>query len=137
MKADVVEMSRWDKPMRYPDPFRLLVCGGRYYTNRNVVFAALDEIRQRFRGRGIVVIQGGARGADALAAAWARDRGVRCETYIADWDREGPAAGPRRNQRMLEGGRPELCLAFPGGSGTADMVTRCLAYRVRVFEVQE
>lgn len=124
-------------PLRYPDPFRLLVCGGRAYANRNVLFAALDEIRQRFRDRGLVVIQGGARGADALAAAWARDRGVRCETYMADWDREGLAAGRHRNQRMLMGGRPELCLAFPGDNGTADMVTRCLAHRVRVFEVQE
>jgi hypothetical protein len=37
---------------------------------------------------------------------------------------DGRAAGPRRNQRMLEDFRPDLVVAFPGGRGTAYMVRR-------------
>jgi hypothetical protein len=32
-------------------------------------------------------------------------------------------AGPIRNQRMLVEGKPDLVVAFPGGKGTAGMVT--------------
>jgi hypothetical protein len=36
----------------------------------------------------------------------------------------GRSGGPKRNQQMLEEGKPDLVLAFPGGRGTADMVRR-------------
>ena len=37
-------------------------------------------------------------------------------------EKHGNAAGPIRNQRMLDHGKPDIVVAFPGGSGTADMV---------------
>ena len=46
-------------------------------------------------------------------------------------------AGPERNARMLAEGRPDLVVAFPGGTGTADMVRRAKAAGVRVVEVVE
>lgn len=44
----------------------------------------------------------------------------------------GKAAGPIRNQRMLDEGKPDLVVAFPGGRGTADMVRRAKAAGVPV-----
>jgi hypothetical protein len=44
--------------------------------------------------------------------------------YPADWARHGNAAGLVRNQQMLDDGKPDLAVAFPGGKGTADMVRR-------------
>jgi hypothetical protein len=56
-------------------------------------------------------------------------------TLVIDppWDYEwlslaGPAAGPIRNQRMLDWG-PDLVVAFAGGKGTADMVRRARCRR--------
>lgn len=50
---------------------RVLVCGGRNYNDRKRVFSTLDRI-------GIThLIQGGARGADALAKDWAKLRGIK------------------------------------------------------------
>jgi hypothetical protein len=69
-----------------------------------------------------MVIAGGARGADTLAAQWAADRGIPAEVYMADWQGQGRKAGPIRNQRMLDEGRPDLVAAFPGGKGTAGMM---------------
>jgi hypothetical protein len=43
------------------------------------------------------------------------------EWYIADWNRLGPGAGHIRNQRMIDEGKPDAAVAFPGGTGTADM----------------
>jgi hypothetical protein len=99
---------------------RVLVCGGRILPT--VRFLRLSNLR---RTRGIeLVIAGGARGADTMAAEWATARSIPCLVYMADWDGLGPTAGPIRNQRMLDEGKPDLVMAFPGGRDTADMVRR-------------
>jgi hypothetical protein len=99
---------------------RVLVCGGRDYGDRTALYAALDRLHAERRFA--VLIAGGARGADTLAAKWAHERGIPTEIYMADWKGQGRAAGPIRNQRMLDEGTPNLVVAFPGGKGTAGMV---------------
>jgi hypothetical protein len=79
-----------------------------------------------------VIVHGAAVGADQMAGSWARSRGVAEAAFPADWGRDGRAAGPIRNQRMLDEGRPDLVVAFPGGRGTADMVRRARAAGVAV-----
>lgn len=61
----------------------------------------------------MLVVQGGARGADECARAWCRAAGVRCETMRANWREDGPPAGPARNLRMLAAHPDALVLAFP------------------------
>lgn len=99
---------------------RLLVCGGRAYSNRAAVFAALD--RAHAKRPVSVVIHGGARGADSLAEDWAVCRHVEVMAFPADW-RLGKAAGPLRNEIMLKDGKPDAVIAFPGGRGTEHMVS--------------
>lgn len=111
---------------------RVLVCGGRNYRDVKSVFASLDGLSPGPH----LIIHGGATGADACAAEWASKRGCESEVYHAPWRTHGRAAGPIRNQRMLDHGRPELVVAFPGGSGTADMVRRAKAAGVTVIEVR-
>ena len=113
---------------------RVLVCGGRDYTDREALAAVLTGLRQ---ARGItVLIAGGARGADSLAAEWVKGQGIACEVYLADWDRLGSKAGPIRNQQMLDDeGKPDLVIAFPGGRGTAGMVRRAREAGVETIEV--
>ena len=105
---------------------RVLVCGGRDYSERKPLWDAL------YRLEPTVIIEGGARGADMLAAEWAHHTGAKLRTFPANWIDEGRAAGPLRNQRMLEQGKPDLVLACPGGRGTADMVRRAKAAGVEV-----
>jgi hypothetical protein len=78
------------------------------------------------------IIEGGAQGADRFAREWAEAHAVKVETYYADW-RVGPKAGPIRNQRMLDDGRPDVVVAFAGGRGTADMVRRAMRAGVQVI----
>lgn len=111
---------------------RVLVCGGRDYDNRDHVFHTLDTLSPPVTR----LIVGDARGADHLAYIWACRRDRAPERYTAEWDRYGPRAGPIRNQRMLDEGKPELVLAFPGGRGTADMMRRAKAAGVPVREIQ-
>lgn len=81
------------------------------------------------------VIHGAARGADTLAHEWAAHHEIPVDVYPADWQAHGRAAGPIRNARMLEEGKPDVVVAFKGGRGTADMVRRARASGVPVVEV--
>lgn len=110
---------------------RVLVCGGRDYDNELAMDNALDAL---FLPRGSTIIHGGASGADTLAHSWAGINGCLVEIYWAQWNVHGKAAGPIRNQRMIDEGRPDLVVAFPGGRGTTDMVRRA---RVAGIEVRE
>jgi hypothetical protein len=112
---------------------RVLVCGGREYRNEREVWSHLDEVQPSF------VMEGGAGGADALAWKWAtRNLPPDCrKTFEANWSADGKAAGPMRNQRMLDEGKPDLVIAFPGGKGTADMVRRAKRAGVQVRQVTD
>lgn len=114
---------------------RVVACGGRAFSNRMLLDLQLDSIHAE---RGIaVLIDGGASGADQMAREWAqRTPGVETMTFRARWREHGRAAGPIRNQRMLDCVRPDLVVAFPGGRGTADMVRRATAAGVEVIRVR-
>jgi predicted Rossmann-fold nucleotide-binding protein len=113
---------------------RVLVCGGRDYQDWERVKAVLGKFHDE---AGIdVIIEGGAAGADRLAREWARMEGAAdVETFEADWEHQGNFAGPTRNARMLNEGRPDLVIAFPGGRGTADMVRKARKAGVEVVEI--
>lgn len=111
---------------------RVLVCGGRDYADRRCVYAVLDDLA----GHAEEIICGGANGADALARDWAAYRSIPCHVYNADWETHGRKAGPLRNQKMLDEGKPDLVIAFPGGRGTADMLRRAERAGVAIVKRQ-
>lgn len=110
---------------------RILVCGGRTYSDWERVKYVLDCVRPTIE----VIIQGGAKGADALAKQWAKERHLPCEEFLADWSKYGKRAGHLRNTQMLVAGKPDLVIAFPGGKGTANMIAQAKAANVYVLEV--
>lgn len=112
---------------------KVLVCGGREFADRDAVFDALDELHEGQDGPITLLIHGAARGADSLGGEWAASRKVPVRPYPADWEKHGRAAGPKRNQQMLDEGKPDLVVAFPGGNGTAHMVKIATDAGVRVW----
>jgi|SRR5215469_8786893 len=110
---------------------RVLVCGGRSFKDREFLFLVLDQ----HLARDDVIISGAARGADRLAIEYAVMRRLACERFPADWALYGKGAGPIRNQQMLDKGKPDLVIAFPGGTGTADMVARAKLAKIEVREI--
>jgi hypothetical protein len=121
---------------------RILVCGGRTwgytecsgYTKKDPkeFNLALDILKSL---EPTVVISGGAKGADELGPLLAGVIGCKSLVYLANWKQYENAAGPIRNQQMLDEGKPDIVVAFPGGTGTADMVRRARKAGVVVIEV--
>lgn len=88
---------------------RVLIAGSRTITQEARLHAVLDRLHAETPFT--EVIAGGARGADRLAARWARKRNLPLMEVHADWERHGRSAGYRRNTEMLERG-PQLVVAF-------------------------
>lgn len=109
---------------------RVLVCGGRDFNDADLLMSTLDDLDDVKTIS--VIIHGGARGADQLADRWAHSKYVEVEEYAADWDAHKKAAGPIRNRQMLVEGKPDLVVAFPGGSGTANMISQAQKAGVKV-----
>jgi predicted Rossmann-fold nucleotide-binding protein len=109
---------------------RVLVCGGRDYQDWRRV---ADTLRRLYDSSPIgLLIHGCDPGAATLAVRWALLAGVPTSGFDADFRSQGPAAERLRNQRMIVESKPDLVVAFPGGEGTADLVSRAKAVGVPV-----
>lgn len=111
----------------------ILVCGSRKYSNESILNFSLEDF-ERVHGKIKKLIQGGATGADSLAAKWARSCGIEVIEVRASWQLFGIAAGPIRNQKMLEY-KPDYVIAFNGGRGTQDMVLRAKRSGIPTIQV--
>jgi hypothetical protein len=114
---------------------RVLVCGSRDWTDDRMICAVLDGLWCEVEIGHLVaematftLIEGGAKGADAIAKWWAdsapahgyNERGddephFEHLSFPADWVTHGRAAGPIRNRQMLTEGKPDLVIAFKDG----------------------
>ena len=112
--------------------------------DRAVMISAFQEARQRAEGRHMVVIEGGASGADRLARMLASSAtNCHVETHLANWNRQEDgsydrAAGFKRNQEMVDSGA-DLCLAFfkkgAGNRGTKHCSDLARKAGIEVVEV--
>src|SRR3712207_2823582 len=112
---------------------RVLVCGGEDYADEARVRAVLDDLHAESPIS--CIIQGGASGAEWLGKHWASLRGVAVQTYIPRRHLDGRAADAKRNQAMIDYGKPDVVVAFPGGRDTADVVRRAQAAGIRVIVI--
>lgn len=97
---------------------RVLVCGSRDWENLGLIIDALRQLPPK-----AIVIHGGARGADQMAAQFARQIGLHTAEVKPLWDHFGNRAGHVRNSAMLDL-QPDRVIAFslgtPGTQGTID-----------------
>lgn len=130
---------------------RILVTGSRDFGNYNVVSRALvvaieTLIKNNPDDKEIVVVHGGARGADTLAddfvlrsALFMTGKGyrLRSEKHRADWNKYNKAAGPIRNQEMVDLGA-DICLKFikhgAANTGTTDCARRAAKAGIEIME---
>jgi hypothetical protein len=114
---------------------RIIITGGRNYPHLDLVGQLLSSI---YEIRKIKTVVHGAcpSGADLGAHLWAGSvRDVEEEPHPAKWNTQGKGAGMVRNGEMAKLGA-DLCIAFPGGNGTADMVDQALAANIPILDLR-
>lgn len=110
----------------------VVVCGGRDFTDKELLRSTLDEICKQYLSP--VIVSGMCRGADLLAKEYAEENNLPFKGYPADWGKYGKRAGYLRNKEMAAIG--DVLIAFDGGRGTKMMIE--LAYRDGEFsKIQE
>lgn len=124
--------------------FRILITGSREWVDLEKIERAIQSIsiEQNIFGFPVVIVHGGARGADSLAGKIARmSFYVTEEVHPVDWRPAGvynPYAGHARNQKMVDLGA-DVCLAFfqsgAGNRGTADCVYRAERKGIPVVKI--
>jgi hypothetical protein len=104
---------------------KILVCGDREWKSRETILNKLKKY-----GKDTIVVHGDCRGADRIGASVAEELFTKKPlAYPAQWDKYGKAAGPKRNQQMLDE-NPDIrvVLAFHNNikesKGTKDMIRR-------------
>jgi hypothetical protein len=103
---------------------RVIVCGSRNWLGLHKIKERLKHLPPE-----TIIISGHCKGADMLGEWAAKDLGFTAEVYPADWRTHGYAAGPLRNQQMLDTGA-DLVIAFhnniAASKGTKDMLSRAV-----------
>ena len=106
--------------------FNVIICGSRDYDNYERLKSMCDYYLSRKiqGGEKVVIISGGAKGADSLGERYAKERGLEVRVFKADWDKYGKRAGILRNTRMAE--ISNACIAFPSAYSENKGTTRIL-----------
>jgi predicted Rossmann fold nucleotide-binding protein DprA/Smf involved in DNA uptake len=108
---------------------KVVVAGGRTYTNTGMVFICLEKIVQK----GDVIISGHAKGVDMMGELYAQKNNLACEIYPAEWDKYGRSAGPRRNEQMAQIADKVVVFWDFKSRGTKNMVEMAKKYKKELF----
>lgn len=101
--------------------FKVIVAGGRYFNNYELLKESLDRLLQN-KLPNVIIVSGTARGADTLGEKYAVERDLSIVEFPADWDKYGKSAGYRRNAEMAD--YADACVVFWDGKskGTKHMI---------------
>ena len=90
---------------------RVIIAGGRDFDDYDRLEQECDyKLSNLSKTHRIIIVSGGARGADTLALIYANNRGYDTQIMMADWDTHGKSAGYVRNTEMA--GVATHCFAF-------------------------
>ena len=102
---------------------------------RNRLDDFISKLKQKHPDKQVVIITGAAKGADQLGSFYARSHNIPLKEFPADWTTYGKAAGPIRNQQMLDYALheiPELIVFWDGESrGTKNMMNIAKRHNVQ------
>lgn len=122
-------------------PVRLIVAGGRDFTNYQHAEQNLLYVLQYIDLKTVEIVCGGARGADMLGKLFALKYNLPIKLFIPDWNGLGKKAGFMRNREMAEYGTHLVAFWDSKSRGTANMLqeaknkdlpTRCFYYNLGV-----
>ena len=113
---------------------RIAVVGSRGFSDYLRMKRVLDALVV-IANQPVVIVSGGATGADRLAERYARERGLELVVHRAEWKVYGKAAGPIRNKVIVDDS--DLVVAFWDGlsAGTRSTISMANA-RLKPLHVE-
>jgi len=103
--------------------FKLIVAGGRDFNDVDrIVQEGYGLMVNELKAFQVVIVQGEARGADKCAHLAAQRLHLVCDSYPADWNTHGKAAGHIRNKQMADIAHGLLAFWDGESKGTANMI---------------
>ena len=119
------------------DYIKILVTGGRNFADKDLLWAYLDKLHRRHKR--IAILHGECHtttNADKLSGEWADSRGMPHFKCPANWIYYDKAAGPTRNEWMIDIFKPDLIVACPGKAGTKDCISRAENRGIKVVKLK-
>lgn len=103
--------------------YRVIIAGTRSFNDYNLLKENCEYLlRESMEKHQIIIVSGQAKGADTMGERFAKEHGLPCEYYPANWQIHGRAAGPIRNKEMAN--NADALIAFWDGHsrGTRSMI---------------
>ena len=103
-------------------PYRVMIAGSRTFDDFELLAATLDRV---LAGKeNVVIVSGGAKGADQLGERYAKERGLTVEQHLPDWKKHGKGAGMVRNGVMVDVADHAVFFWDGESKGTADGIKK-------------
>lgn len=117
---------------------RIIVGGSRSLDDYTLVEQVLDKLTAKLDKTRLVILSGGATGADRLGEQWCFRRLLRYEVWKAEWIKHGKKAGVLRTVAMLQDGRADGAVFFWDGKspGTKHSIDLCKRLGIKVKVVR-
>lgn len=119
---------------------KILCSGDRHWDSKKKIKQTLRLFTLTKGSLESTVVHGGSGKADLMSGKVAFELGFRCKVYKAKWTKYGKAAGPIRNQEMLDEEKPDCLIAFHSNikksRGTKDMIKRAIKAGIPVLRVE-
>ena len=106
------------------------VVGNRSFDDYELVEKTLSDFIREKELTEVVIISGGATGADSLAEKFAIENRYQSKIFYPNWEEYGRAAGPIRNKLIVE--NSEIIFVFWNGAGKGTQSTISIAEKMNV-----
>jgi len=121
---------------------RIIICGGRHFKDYDRLESTMNEVMSKIAPwRDVIeIVSGHCEGADQLGELYAKNHGLPCKVFPAQWKKFGKAAGPIRNSEMVKYASEvemPVVVAFrsPRTKGTNDTVKKATKQGFKVFVI--
>lgn len=109
---------------------RIIVAGSRDFNDYDLLKNKLDHYLSLLDN--VVIVSGGAKGADNLGEEYAVEKGLKLVMFPADWNAHGKSAGYIRNKQMAEYATHLIAFWDGKSKGTKHMIDLAKEYNLKI-----